>query len=113
MSSHKFICFECKYAVKRDPREASKVLCPTCGTECTYLGVKIPIPPKSKPKLWNELQKQLIEEKNVLVEQKYARSVARRHELEKEIKKLECLEANKGRLSLIKQLRSELERINA
>ena len=100
-------------AIKRDPRDNPSVLCPSCGSECMYIGVKIPIPPKSKPKKWEELRRQLEAEEVSAVESYRASSVARKHELEKEIQKLEHLAPNNGRLSLIKKLRRELESFNA
>ena len=62
MSRHKYVCFDCLHAIKRDPRENPYVVCPSCGNECTYIGVKIPIPPKSKPKEWEALRLQISNE---------------------------------------------------
>ena len=113
MSTHKYACFNCLQAIQRDPRDEPKVLCPHCGGECEYLGVKIPIPPKSKPKLWAELKHQLIDANQKNSDKRILENVERLHGLEKEIRKLELLPENKGRCSLIKKLRKELERLNA
>ena len=113
MSKHKYVCFECKQAVKRDFRKNDDVRCPSCGTECTYLGVKIPIPPKSKSKLWEKLKAQLESEKIQRSQVKVKANIIRKHELEKEMIKLENLPENSGRRSLIKSLKGKLAAYNA
>ena len=77
-----------------------------------WIGVKIPIPQKKDAKKWVELEQQVESEykeqevtsKKILVQKK--------HQLEKEIMKLEALPENPGRASLIKRLKSELGHIN-
>jgi DNA-directed RNA polymerase subunit RPC12/RpoP len=113
MSKHKYVCFECKQAIKRDFRKNDDVRCSSCGVECTYLGVKIPIPPKSKPKLWENLKVQLEAEKIQRSKIREKSAIARKHKIEKEIKKLENLTENSGRRSLIKRLKNQLAAYNA
>ena len=112
MSSHKYLCFDCLHAIKRDPWNKPKVICPLCGNECIHIGVRIPVPPKSKPKKWKALQLQLENEKADFIKSEEINNIARKHRLEKEIKKLEKLTPNKGRLSLIKSLKNQLNVLN-
>lgn len=55
MSNHNWVCFSCQTAVRK-PQHLKQVPCQYCGAACVNLGYKIPIPPKSKPKLWVKLQ---------------------------------------------------------
>ena len=113
MSRHKFICFDCQFSVKRDLNEGAVVKCPSCGNLCTYIGVKIPVPPKSKPKEWVKLRQQLSCEIAEVKNKNKKHAVAKKHDLEKEIVKLELLPINNGRLSLIKKLKKQLAQYNA
>ena len=113
MSKHKFVCFDCRQAVKRELYPKSDVLCSLCGKPCEYLGVKIPVPPKSKTKEWDGLRSQLENAAKERSEKETVRLVRRKHELEREIQKLESKPENPGRKSLINSLKRELELINA
>jgi len=113
MSKHKFICFKCRISVKRELHPETQVKCPSCGSKCEWIGVKIPVPPKKNIKAWESLKHQLLEEESSLIENNKIEHIKRKHEIEKEIQKLELKPENSGRLSLIKQLKKELKNINA
>ena len=113
MSSYKYVCFDCRNYYRRDPNSGKGVKCSGCGNECVCIGVKIPIPPKNKIKLWDSLRVQLNDALRERVDDKHKVNVAIKHALEKEIEKLEALPANSGRISLIKQLKGRLAALNA
>ena len=83
--------------------------CPTCGLQCINLGYKIPVPPKSKVAAWKALETDYFARRRTLVAVSRYRSIRRKHELEKEIVRIEALPENHGRHGLLKQLRSDLE----
>ena len=100
-------------SVKRELHPETQVKCPSCGSACEWIGVKIPVPPKKDIKAWESLKQQLLNEESSLIEENKIEKIKRKHELEKEIQKLELKPENSGRLSLIKQLKRELKSINA
>lgn len=109
MSTAAWICFHCRTAVRRDTLHRSAVPCPTCGKPCSYLGYKIPVPPKRKRRDWLRLREQLVHERterDLCAEQ---RKVRHRHDLEREIARLEALPPNTSRARSIHVLRKRLE----
>jgi DNA-directed RNA polymerase subunit RPC12/RpoP len=113
MSNNNWVCFTCREAVRR-PGSADNVRCPKCAQACQNIGYKIPVPPKSKPKLWQALQQCRAE----AMQNDAAYSVRRMHDLEKEIinleqeiSRIEAMPENAGRRSLIKSLNKQLNEI--
>lgn len=113
MNNKKWVCFGCRAAVRRSQGDVSEVLCPECGKPCTYLGYKIPVPPKSKVREWKLLQEQLNQQKKETTVAKTQTLVRRKHELEREIVRLEAMPKNEGRTKAVKLLRKKLEGLNA
>jgi len=113
MSNKKWVCFACRTAVRRSQGSASDVLCPECGKPCAYIGHKIPLPPKSKAREWKQLQEQLHQQMQEIVMAKTQTLVRRKHELEREIVKLEAKPKNEGRTKAVKLLRKKLGALNA
>lgn len=109
MSKRNFVCFKCRAAVRRAPYSGEAVLCPSCGEECRNIGYKIPVPPKSKPEAWRQLQEQYFGERRKIIEDAAALNVRGVHNLEKEIAKLEARPGNEGRAREIRHLRRRLE----
>ena len=107
MSKRNFICFNCRIAVRTDPHLNNQVTCSQCGESCINLGYKIPVPPKNKPKEWDAIKKQLADEEIDFLEKRNKQRIQRKHEVEKEIKKLESKPENPGRKSLLKNLYQE------
>lgn len=105
MGTAAWVCFDCRAAVRRSTAFAGEVPCPTCGKLCSYLGYKIPVPPKGKVKDWSALRDQLSRERmqNDLVADVTA--VRDRHALEQEIARLEAMPPNQGRAQAIRLLR--------
>lgn len=108
MGTAAWICFECRAAVRRDTVCSGPVPCPTCKRECTYLGYRIPVPPKQKARAWTALQAQLSRERIGRDVQQHQLEVRRRHELEQEISRLESMPSNPGRTRAITLLRRRL-----
>lgn len=99
--------------MRRSQGDTSDVLCPECGKQCSYIGYKIPVPPKSKVREWKQLQEQLRQEKSKTEIVKTQSLVRRKHELEREIVRLEAMSKNEGRTKAVKQLRKKLGALNA
>ncbi len=113
MSNRKHLCFNCLLAFRREANSTSAVKCSACGGDCINIGYKIPVPPKSKPKEWDDLRNQLTNEHLARTLANQRRKVQNIHSLEKEIGKLEALPENSGRASLIKKLKQRLDQVNA
>lgn len=110
MSNYHWVCFECREAVRRHG-SAENVRCPRCGEPCENIGYQIPVPPKSKPHLWQELAAAYAQARKDFFEVSSAANVRRLHDLEHEIQRIQRLELNKGRASLLKRLRAELSKL--
>ena len=113
MSNRKYICFKCRTSVRREANAEREVKCPSCGDSTVNIGYKIPIPPKSKIKEWQNLEEQLKSESLSATAAEKALKTRRMHGIEKELEKLEALPENEGRKALIKKLKQELARANA
>ena len=77
------------------------------------IGYKIPIPPKTKGKDWENLQKQLISKKAEAENESKYQNAQLIHSIENELRKLEALPVNKGREVLITKLKKRLENARA
>jgi len=77
------------------------------------IGYKIPIPPKTKKKEWENLEKQLVTEEAEADDEARLQNVHLIHSIEKELRKLQALPVNKGREVLIKQLKTRLKHARA
>jgi DNA-directed RNA polymerase subunit RPC12/RpoP len=107
MSNYHWVCFVCREAVRR-PGSDENVRCPSCVKRCDNIGYKIPVPPKSKLQLWRELAEYYAQARKGYFTRKSAANVRKLHDLEKEIERIRTMEANEGRLSLMKKLQSKL-----
>lgn len=113
MSNKKWVCFGCRVAVRRSQNDEAPVLCSECGKPCTYLGYKIPVPPKIKIREWEQLQTKLSQKARETAVARTKASVRRKHDLEQEIARLEAMPRNEGRTKAVKLLRKKLESLNA
>ena len=113
MSNKKWVCFGCRVAVRRSQNDETPVLCSECGKPCTYLGYKIPVPPKNKIREWEQLQTQLNQKAQETAVARNKVSVRRKHDLEQEIARLEAMPVNEGRTKAVTLLRKKLEALNA
>lgn len=113
MGTAAWVCFDCQIAVRRNTAFDGDVPCPNCGRSCSYLGYKIPVPPKAKNREWAALRAQLAYE---LMQKELASDVSAvrdRHALEQEIARLDALPANERRTRAIRLLQRRLSRSNA
>jgi uncharacterized Zn finger protein (UPF0148 family) len=113
MGTAAWVCFECRAAVRRDTAYVGEVTCPTCGKPCSYLGYKIPVPPKDKRREWAALHQQLARERSDRDLATYEAAVRSRHDLEQEIARLEAMPTNEGRTKAIRLLKRRLSGSNA
>lgn len=108
MGTAAWVCFDCRAAVRRHTAYVGEVPCPTCGKLCSYLGYRIPVPPKDKQREWSALRDQLARERMQRELAVDAAAVRDRHDLEQEIARLEAMPANEGRAKAIRLLRHRL-----
>ena len=113
MSTAAWVCFDCRAAVRRNTPFVGEVPCPTCGKLCSYLGYRIPVPPKSKRREWSELHQQLARERSERDLAAVQAAVRDRHDLEQEIARLEAMPANGGCTKAIRLLKRRLSGSNA
>jgi len=108
MSNASWVCFGCRRVVRRPTYPRKVVPCPVCKNACFCLGRQIPVPPKDKVAAWTSLRKEMREMTIAWLLRREKASVARRHEVEKQLRKLEALPAEPSRASKITKLREEL-----
>ena len=113
MGTAAWVCFDCKTAVRRNTAFDGDVPCPNCGRLCSYLGYKIPVPPRSKSRDWAALRDQLVRERMQRDLVWDIRMVRARHALEQEIARLEAMPVNEGRTKAIRLLQRRLSGPNA
>lgn len=113
MGTAAWVCFDCRVAVRRSTAFAGEVPCPTCGKPCSYLGYKIPVPPKAKRREWSALHQQLARERSERHLAADEAAVRNKHDLEQEIARLEAMPANEGRAKAIQLLKRRLPGSNA
>jgi len=107
MSNRKWVCFNCREAVRR-PAYAEVVRCPRCAAPCQNIGYRIPLPPKSKVKLWAALHTSVEQDEIARRARLKVAVVAQAHSLEQRIGVIAGRPANPGRLSLLKRLSKKL-----
>lgn len=108
MGTAAWVCFDCQTSVRRNTAFDGEVPCPSCRRSCSYLGYKIPVPPKSKSREWAALRDQLARERMQRDLASYTSEVRARHAIEQEIARLEDLPVNEGRTKAIRLLRRRL-----
>src|SRR5688572_30766036 len=108
MGTAAWVCFDCRTAVRRPTTFVGDVPCPACGKPSSYLGYKIPVPPKQKQREWSTLRDQLARERMERELAADASAVRSQHDLEQEIARLEAMPANEGRTKAIRLLRRRL-----
>lgn len=109
MSNRNWVCFNCRITNRKSSRFNRQATCSQCGDKLKNIGYKIPVPPKSKPKLWQKLHEQLAFEAREFERNNFKSKVRKRHDLEQEIEKLKTLPFNRGRQSLIDRLEKQLK----
>lgn len=108
MANAAWVCFDCRFAVRRPTSHTGDVVCPECGAGCRYLGYRIRVPGKRAVRAWAALRESLAAQDRARQTADHVRSVRARHDLEKEIRRLEALPSNPGRRHAIALLRKQL-----
>lgn len=108
MSSSSWVCFECRVAVRRPTQFEGEVACAECRAPCWPLGYRIPVPPKRDARAWCQLQEAQLLEFETKVDAEACARVRARHDLEREIRRLEAMPDCTGRAKAIRMLRSRL-----
>ena len=109
-SNYSWVCFQCQFVARKAKTLNMTPLCHVCQKEMSCLGYKVPIPKKSNKKKWEELQCWFVFSKIEKAEENQKIKVQRKHELEKEIIKIEKLKDCKEKRRNIKELKCALER---
>jgi hypothetical protein len=91
---------------------SDNVRCPACGGPCISLGTKVPVPPKAKVPVWKALETDYFARRRAWGALVRQRAVRKKHDIEREILKLEGLPDNEGRRSLLKQLKADLDSVS-
>lgn len=108
MSNYAWVCFDCRMAVRR-PGSAKDVRCPSCAKPCECLGYKIPVPPKSKTKVWERLRETWFASKRSALLRSQRQRVRFIHDTEREIARLRALPEARGRSDTIAYLVKQLK----
>jgi hypothetical protein len=110
MLNFNWVCFDCRTAVRHHPR-AVTVKCPLCAQPCENLGDNIPIPARTKVKLWHNLREKHYRWKrecNLYREKEKVRSI---HSLEKKMDEIRnCLDS-KVKEQTLERYREALDKI--
>ena len=122
MCNGTWVCFGCRTAVRRPTWRlvtlvrpwliggtgAGRVRCPVCGRSSQFLGPSIEIPPKRDVAGWQRLRGEVARLHAAAVDDRFAESVRRTHDLEQRLRDLESRPPSAGREELLKRLRTEL-----
>lgn len=107
-SNYNWVCFDCQTAVRQAKYSNRVPKCGSCGDDCFCLGYKVHVPKKGAAKSWAALR----EECRARLFAHQARmkrwNARRKHELEREIARLEVMAPNVDRARRIQKLKDEL-----
>lgn len=111
MGTAAWVCFHCRSAVRRHTHYGGDVPCPNCSRPCTWIGHKIPVPPKRKRRDWSALHAWLARDQ---AERDMAAHLHRIREctgLRQEIDRLQARNPHPDRALMIRRLRRRLEHL--
>ena len=108
-SNYNWVCFSCRYHTRAAKTSNKIPKCQECNRECFCLGYKVEIPKKNDTRSWKKLRIDCQKRHSKNQENMEVYLVKRKHELEKEIIRLEPRSENKDIKRLIKKLKDELE----
>ena len=111
LNNHTWVCFSCRTAARRQAG-IENVRCNQCAQPCEWLGTKIPVPPKTNHKAWDQLRTAYYESRRQRLQCEQESKVRCIHELEQEIDRLEALPTNPGRTAAIRTLRKRLATVS-
>jgi hypothetical protein len=84
------------------------VRCPHCAKLCQFIGPTIKVPPKRDARAWRRFQERIVRLGIEALDERYKKSVRRRHELEKRIVELKTRPQSVGMRRLIAKVQEEL-----
>ena len=108
MTNATWVCFDCRQAVRAPTTPRRDVVCPRCRRSTFCPGRRVAIPPKAKVAAWRKLQKDVRSLVAQWSDYRERRRVADRHNLEKQIRRLERGSTTAFVADEIKRLRMEL-----
>ncbi len=109
---YNWVCFECRYATRKLKINKTISKCPDCGNDLYCLGYKVAIPKKANSKAWKSMKNCSFCLDITYLEQEAKNKVKEKHQLEKEIIRLENLSDNKENRKALKKLKTRLESLN-
>ncbi len=108
-NNNNWICFDCRYAIRKPKMFESTPKCNVCGKDCFCLGYKIAVPKKTDRKAWEELRQNCRRKLLNNFEADIKSKVKLRHAIEKEIAHLESRGFNRERNRQINHLKGLLK----
>lgn len=109
-NNNNWVCFECQI-VLREPKSIDRTpTCPECREDCYCLGYKVAVPKKTDKKAWLQLRQECRNREYERIERNAKARVARQHDLERRIARLQSHDENPGRIWLIKELKLEVQK---
>jgi hypothetical protein len=111
MGTAAWVCFHCRSAVRRHTHYGGDVPCPNCSRPCTWIGHKIPVPPKRKQRDWSALHAWLARQQADRDMQVHVARIRECTALRQEIDRLEARAPNAQRSQRVRRLRRRLEHL--
>lgn len=104
-----WVCFSCRVNVRRPSEHQDDVLCPECGAKLWQLGFRIEVPPHRDVRAWRQLQQAQLALFHANVDAASRLAVRERHDLEREIRRLQDKPRSRDRDKVIESLRDRLD----
>ena len=107
-NNYNWVCFDCRTSQRQPKVSEVTPACPDCGRDCFCLGYKVEVPRRNAVRVWRQLREECRKRLYAKQDRVQQSAVRRRHDLEKEIVRMEALGENKDRARQIKKLEAEL-----
>jgi hypothetical protein len=108
VSNNNWVCFACRTSQRHQKLSGRVPVCPDCGADCFCLGYKVEVPRREAIRAWHRLQDECRRRVFSRIKSEQRWEVRRKHDLEKEIVRMERLGENKDRARQIKRLKIQL-----
>ncbi len=105
MNNYNWVCFECRYSKRQSKAKQDTPKCVFCKRELYNIGYKVKIPKKTDLEGWSKIKKTSFERDIKYLEQKTVGDIRQKHEIEKEIVRIEKLNNNKENRRKINDLK--------
>lgn len=107
-SNYNWVCFECRYSKRQNKMRNDIPKCVFCKSELYNIGYKVTIPKNTDLKGWAKIKNTSFERDIAYLERKIVEDVKWKHEIEREIIRIEKLSDNKENRRKIKELKNKL-----